>query len=131
MKTPHIDPAVQAQEDGFSIVFKGFEHMTLLAHAFPLPYPGSKGGLIHFYETINCHTFDFLAAVRGVPLEVRIDSGQTGKPVWHLSGVRITGSTAPVTWTSDAGPLVVSASMCWDRAAVRCVAPVGSMEVAQ
>lgn len=136
MKTPQVDPAIQAQEYGFHIVFKGYEHMRLLAHAFPLPYPGRDGGDIRFYETLSGHTFDFLAEVSGKTLEVRIESlhesPRGGTLDWELSGVRVFTDKAAADWDRGTGPLVVSAVMTWDKDAVRRVpSKSASAEIAQ
>jgi hypothetical protein len=99
------------------IIFEGFEDVRLLCFRFPIPFPGSRNGLISMYETEGGHAWKFLDAVQGKTLSAKIVS-PTGLERYTLEGVTIHAPEAACNWESQGEGslltvLTVNARMYW------------------
>lgn len=108
-------PRLAAQDQ--LIVFEGFEDVQLLCFRFPIPFPGSRNGLLSLYETEHGHAWKFLERIQGRTVTAKIVSS-TGLERYTLEGVTIHGPEAACNWESQAesSALSVTARMYWTAA---------------
>lgn len=96
----------------FIITLEGYESLSLLTFAFPIPYSGSGKGVMSFYETGQGHVAKFLSVVLGGDIQIRaVIAGPLG--IKYRADFKFMGAHGLANWQVKDKVLQIHVDVEW------------------